>query len=132
MDEASGTSDHGRARPETDEVLAALADLLAAAEQVEESVQILRKRAALLETARAAGVPYRELVGEEHRPLIAELLTDTIKRFEAAGTRFRQAQALALHREGMTLSQVARLFGLTRQRISTLLRTLPPGREGRG
>jgi hypothetical protein len=124
MNDASERAAHSRTRRETDDVLVALADLLAAAEQVEAAVQVLRKRAAVLKTARAAGVPYRDLVGQEHRPLIAELLTDTIRRFEAAGTRFRQAEALALHREGMTLSQIAELFGLTRQRVSTLLREM--------
>jgi len=63
-------------------------------------------------------------VGEDS-PLIAELLTETIARFEAAGTRFRQAEARALHQEGMTMEAIADLFGLTRQRISALLRPAP-------
>jgi hypothetical protein len=116
----------GIGRHERDDVLVALADLLVAAEQVEAALQTLRRRGAQLQAARSDGVAYRDLVGEEHRPLIAELLTETIKRFEAAGTRFRQAEARALHREGVTMSQIAELFGLTRQRISVLLRTAPP------
>jgi hypothetical protein len=126
-----GTSDgkqrRGGARRERDDVLVALEDLLLAADQVEAAVQTLRRRGAQLEAARSDGVAYRALVGEEHRPLIAELLTETIKRFEAAGTRFRQAEARALHGEGVTMSQIGDLFGLTRQRISVLLRATPPG-----
>jgi hypothetical protein len=116
----------GGRQPDRDDVLVALADLMAAADQVEAAVQALRRRAAQLERERSNGVAYRDLVREEHRPLIAELLTDTIKRFEAAGTRFRQAEARALHRDGLTMGQIAELFGLTRQRISVLLRPAAP------
>ena len=71
---------------------------------------------------RDEGLPYRETVTRGDGPLIAELLPDSIRQFQAAGTRFRQAEAQALHAEGLTLEQIGELFGLTRQRISTLIR----------
>jgi hypothetical protein len=122
------TSDTGAGRehgPETasDGVLVALGELLEAAEQVDAALRVLRARATQLHEARERAVPYRQLVAEEHRPLFAELLTDTIRRFEGAGTRFRQQEAKALRAEGMTMEQIAELFGLTRQRISALLRS---------
>ena len=104
-----------------DLVLKALRDLLEAADGVEASLAAVRARAEHLLEMRERGVPYRDLVDEAHRPLIAELLTDTISRFEAAGTRFRAAEARALRAEGLTLERIAELFGLTRQRISVLL-----------
>jgi predicted transcriptional regulator len=42
-----------------------------------------------------------------------------------ASSRLRRAQAAALREEGLTVQDVATLFGVTRQRISNLLR--PPG-----
>lgn len=56
------------------------------------------------------------------------MLTATIQQFERAGTRFRQAKARALHDEGMTMEQIAELFGISRQRVSVLLH----GRSRRG
>lgn len=107
--------------PAGDPLLAALDELVAAAADVERAVDMLTSRAARIRAARAGGAEWREIVDSEERPLIAEMLTDTISRFESAGTRFRSAKARALHEEGMTMDQIAYLFGVTRQRISVLL-----------
>ncbi len=99
---------------------------------MQQATGLLAARAAVIRRCRAEGVPYREIVTRADRPLIAEMLTETIRQFQAAGTRFRQAEAQALHAEGLTLEQIGALFGLTRQRISTLIgpRTAPaPGRR---
>lgn len=106
-----------------DPVLLALDDLVRAAEQIRQAAELMTRRAEQIRAWRDQDLAYRDIVQQADRPLIAELLTATISQFEAAGTRFRQAQALALHREGLTMEQIGDLFGLTRQRISTLLRT---------
>ncbi|MFD2093356.1 hypothetical protein [Blastococcus deserti] len=87
-------------------------------------------RAAQIRARRLDGLSYREIVSGEDLPLIAAVLTENVQRLEAAGTRFRQAEAHALHEEGMTMEEIGRLFGLTRQRISALLRGVshPPDR----
>jgi hypothetical protein len=82
---------------------------------------MLTARAERMRVSRDAGARWRDIVDAEERPLIAEMLTDTIQRFEASGTRFRREKARALHDEGMTMDRIAELFGLTRQRISALL-----------
>lgn len=83
---------------------------------------LIREQAAQIRASRLAGLSFREIVEQENRPLIVEVLTGATSGFEAAGTRFRQAKAAALRREGMTLEAIGALFGLTRQRISRLLR----------
>ncbi len=118
---ANGTGSDGR---DGDALLLALEDLVHAAANVNEAAEMLTSRAGRMRALRRQGAPWRDIVDAEERPLIAEMLTDTIQRFEAAGTRFRRAKARALHDEGMTMEQIADLFGLTRQRISVLLR--PP------
>ena len=118
--------------PRTDPLLAALDELVTAAADVDRAVSMLSERAALMRAARAAGAQWRDVVDSEERPLIAEMLTDTISRFEAAGTRFRRAKARALHQEGMTMDQIAQLFGVTRQRISVLLQPPPAADRRRG
>ncbi len=109
-----------------DAVLVALQDLVDAAEQMAQATTLVTTRAAQIRTCREQGLSYRAVVSGNDTPLIAGLLTDSIARFEAAGTRFRRAEAHALHQEGMTLEQIAGLFGLTRQRISALLRHRSP------
>jgi hypothetical protein len=109
----------------SDPTVLALEDLVREAEQIRQAVETLNTRAAYIRACRQQGVPYRQIVTSGDRPLIAELLTETIRRFEAAGTRFRQAEARALHQEGVTMERIAELFGLTRQRISALLRATP-------
>ncbi len=107
--------------PHADETLRALDDLVDAAEHMAQVTALIRDHAAHIRTGRLEGLSYREIVDGESRPLIVEVFTDAIARFEAAGTRFRQAEAAALRQEGMTLQEIGALFGLTRQRISTLL-----------
>ena len=105
-----------------DPTLLALEELVAAAEEVSRMTAHVTARAAQIRTGRLEGLPYRQIVAGENLPLIAALLTENIQRLEAAGTRFRQAEAHALHDEGMTMEEIGRLFGLTRQRISALIR----------
>ena len=107
--------------PTEDPTLRALADLVAAAEQMADVCGLIREHAAEIRSCRQEGLPYRQIVDRETRPLIAEVLTDATARFEAAGTRFRQAKAAALRQEGMTFEEIGSFFGLTRQRISRLL-----------
>ncbi|MCF6506858.1 hypothetical protein E9549_05480 [Blastococcus sp. MG754426] len=104
-----------------DPPLRALADLVAVAEQMVEVMALIREQAADIRGCRAQGLTYRDIVTRESRPLIVQILTDATARFEASGTRFRQAKAAALRGEGMTLEEIGALFGLTRQRISRLL-----------
>lgn len=115
-------TDKEPAAGDQDRALLALEDLVRAAERMQQATALLTARAAVIRRCRAEGLPYREIVTRGDRPLIAEMLPDSIRQFQAAGTRFRQAEAQALHAEGLTLEQIGELFGLTRQRISTLIR----------
>lgn len=130
----SGEAARNREPAAADPLLDALEDLVAAAADVDKAVKTLTARAAGMHKARTGGAQWRDIVDGEQRPLIAEILTDTIMRFESAGTRFRRAKARALHEEGMNMEQIAELFGVTRQRISMLLRDTrapasPPAEE---
>jgi predicted transcriptional regulator len=39
-----------------------------------------------------------------------------------AGSKFRRVHARALYEEGLTMDEIAALFGVTRQRVSAVLR----------
>ncbi len=124
-----GLSGRSNERPEgvagcqtQDATLLALENLVEAAQHTARMTERVTARAAYVRTCRLQGRPYREIVSGGDFPLIAGMLTENIRRLEAASTRFRQAEAAALHQEGMTMEEIGRLFGLTRQRISALLR----------
>ena len=83
--------------------------------------EIVLERADRLLAAHASGKAWSEIVKEEDRPLIVELLTANLNRLMSAGGQLRRAKAKALHDDGMTMEQIASFFGVTRQRVSALL-----------
>ena len=72
---------------------------------------------------RSEGRPYREIVPNEQRPLIVELLTANLDLLSGVGSRLRRAEARVLYDEGLTMDDIAALFGVSRQRVAVLLRT---------
>ncbi len=105
-----------------DRVLDAL-DLLEGAlrDNIRRNEQAL-SRAQDIRRQRAIGEPYREIVSPEARPLIVELIAENMKVLSTAGARLRREMAQALRDEGLTIDAIAKLFGVSRQRISELLR----------
>ena len=83
---------------------------------------LIKKRIAQLRRMRSKGASYTELVSGDDSPLIVQLLTESSKALDTSGANVRRAEAQALHAEGMTMEQIADRFGVTRQRVSTLLR----------
>ena len=108
-----------------DEVLSALSAVESAIEANLEAGRAIRRRARQLRAARARGRSWGEIVDAEQPPRVVELLRATQDRLAVAGSAFRRAEAAALRREGYTLDEIARLFGVTRPRIVALLRVGP-------
>jgi predicted transcriptional regulator len=65
---------------------------------------------------------YGEIIPLEQRPLIVELTADAIMRLAEVSGDFRRSEAKALYAEGHTMEAIATMFGVTRQRVSSLLR----------
>lgn len=105
-----------------DPALHALEELCEAAQQTIARAQLMLVRAQHIESQRRTGVPYRTIVPAEQRPLIVELLTAIQTQLTDAGSKWRRAEARALHAEGLTMDDIAALFGVTRQRVSSLLK----------
>ena len=93
----------------------------AAGDNAERSLEI-QARARSLRSGLDAGEPLVDLVRDEPRPSTVELLSTNMATLETAGAQLRAAKALALRAEGLTIEAIAGLFGVTRQRISALLR----------
>lgn len=106
-----------------DPVLDALDGLVRALRENATRIDATIARAERIRDQRLEGLSYREIESGEARPLIVELTRDNLAALVEAGSRLRRAEARALHGEGMTMEQIAELFGVSRQRVSALLRS---------
>jgi DNA-binding CsgD family transcriptional regulator len=103
--------------------LEALEGLVRALRNNQARIEATIARAERIREQRDEGLSYREIESGVERPLIVELTRDNLAALVEAGSRLRRAEARALHAEGMTMEQIAELFGVTRQRVSALLRS---------
>ena len=85
-------------------------------------LQRARTRAEKLRADRSAGAPWVDIVTTEAKPLVVESISTVLGSLATAGHTWRREQAAALHGEQVSINRIAALFGVTRQRISALLR----------
>ena len=88
----------------------------------QERTRLIKKRITQLRRLRAKGASYAEIVATRNGPLLVQLLTESSRALDTRGASVRRAEARALYAEGLTMDQIAEGFGVTRQRVSTLLR----------
>ena len=105
-----------------DEFLEALTALEKILEDHGKRSRLIKKRIAQIRRGRANGASYTELVSNNDNPLIVQLITESSSALDSCGSDVRRAEARALYAEGLTMDQIAERFGVTRQRVSTLLR----------
>ena len=82
----------------------------------------IKRRIAEIRRQRSAGRSYREIVEATKGDLLVRLSTEATQALDEFGARVRRREALALYGEGMTMEEIAKKFGVTRQRVSALLR----------
>jgi predicted XRE-type DNA-binding protein len=107
---------------ESDEVLVAMVEVVATLRAIAATTDRIEQRVAMLRERRAEGMAWADLVGDEQRPLIVELLSASQERLVRSGSKLRRAQAQALRAEGLTYDRIAELFGVTRQRVIALVK----------
>jgi hypothetical protein len=100
----------------------ALADLVGELEVVTHELANARSRALELQEQRGQGRSWYTIVAAEDRPLIVEQLSSALASLSTAGSAWRRAQAHALQDEGVSINRIAALYGVTRQRVTALLR----------
>jgi transcriptional regulator with XRE-family HTH domain len=100
------------------EALDALADV------IDENVaraKAIKERIAHVREARERGMSYAEMAPEHEVPIV-RLVSQSATALDTFGVRLRRALAQQLYNEGLTMEQVAQVFGVTRQRVSALLK----------
>jgi DNA-directed RNA polymerase sigma subunit (sigma70/sigma32) len=106
----------------TTDFLAALDDLDRALDGNIELLHRMKERIASLRRAQAEGVALSDFVRRETSPMVVQLLTESARTLHSYGARVRRTEAKCLYEEGMTMEEIARVFGVTRQRVSAILR----------
>jgi hypothetical protein len=105
-----------------DPVLEALTELERVLDANIERARKMKERIHEIRAARAEGRSYVDIVRNEEGPLIVQMLSQNATALDTYGVRLRRAEARALYDEGMNMEQIAVLFGVTRQRVSALLK----------
>lgn len=108
-----------------EELLQALDELCAALVENNQRNEYALARAKSIQRQRREGLPWSEIFSENQKPLIVELLSQNMATLGNVGSRLRRLEAQVLHDEGQTMEAIGALFGVTRQRVSELLRTMP-------
>ena len=106
----------------TDPAAQALERLVTELDACIAELQHARTRSENLLEKRRSGRPWLEIVTGEARPLVVESISTVLGSLATAGHAWRLEQASALQSEDVSINRIAALFGVTRQRISALLR----------
>src|SRR6185503_8127759 len=101
--------------------LKALTALEAALADNQERSKLIKKRITQLRRLRGKGASNTEIVATRTGPLLVQLVTESSTALDTSGASVRRAEARALYAEGLTMDQIAEHFGVSRQRVSTLL-----------
>lgn len=115
--------------PSREIFLSTLDDLLVATNSNVERANLIRERIDDLRSQVASGISVAQALTTEPTPLIVELITENISSLQEVGARLRWLEAALLREEGMTAADIARLFGVSRQRVSALLNNPPVAAE---
>jgi hypothetical protein len=120
----------GESRPgETgeDPVVVALAALSDVAASSADDLMSLNENLAALRNHRVRGRSWHRIISDSDSPNPLPNLTTIATNFARASGAFRRALAVGLRKEGMQVSEIAALFGVSRQRVSALIRPRPQG-----
>ena len=109
-------------RTEQDPAVRALTELVTVLDRCMTELSGARARAEKLLEERQNGQAWLDLVTAESRPLVVEQISSVMAALAGAGGAWRREQAHALASEGVSINRIAAMFGVTRQRISALLR----------
>jgi hypothetical protein len=110
------------ANSSNDPVVSAIDELASAVKANVEDEKILTKNLRAMRSSRIKGATARELFASESGPSTLSVLGRVMLRVGHASGIFRRALARDLRDSGESVTSIARLFGVTHQRTSALLR----------
>src|SRR5687767_14456200 len=100
----------------------ALDDVAEAADETALDQQRLARRARSMSRQRRFGSSWLQILERERQPGLIALMERSARRLQEVSGQFRPVLGRALVAEGLSTRQIARMFGVTRQRVSAMLR----------
>jgi len=108
--------------PPDDAVIEAIDEVSSAVEENVSDEQDLLLELARVRHDKIGGVPLRETIGETGQPRALVLMSRLVDRLTLGSARLRRALVTSLVSEGESVTSIARVFQVTHQRISSILR----------
>jgi len=105
-----------------DPVVDALTTLSDVAASSADDLMGLNEDLAVLRNHRVRGRSWNRIISDVDAPNPLSALTAIATNFARASGGFRRALAVGLRKEGMQVTEIAALFGVSRQRVSALIR----------
>jgi hypothetical protein len=124
-DEMDGKTRRAAPGSDADPTLRALDALAEALEQIAQDQKVLAKKIDGLRRARRKGVAWQDILVEEDAPGSMQVVSAMLACLSKASGTLRKELVEELREEGATIPAIARLFGVTHQRVSNLLRRSP-------
>ena len=124
-DESEGAPDRAAPGSEGDRTLQALDALAEALEQLGEDREVLARKIDGLRRARRKGQAWKDILAKEDAPGSMQVVSRMLACLSKASGTLRKELVEELREEGSTIPAIARLFGVTHQRVSNLLRRSP-------
>ncbi len=138
---AAGAEIHGAALPDAlaetgssraqgttgsdDVTMRALDALSGALAELRRDTQLLEERLEALRRRRSEGRAWRDILSDEEPPGAMQVVSRMLACLAKASGALRKELVDSLRREGVSIPAIAKLFGVTHQRISNLLRRPP-------
>jgi hypothetical protein len=116
----------------TDEVLDALNDLTTALDAATADQKAMAEEADRMLTARSWRESWLGILPPAGQPNLVSMSTQALNGLSLATSRVRTSLARALRAEGLTVREIAALFGVSHQRVSELLARTAPSAAPRG
>lgn len=105
-----------------DASLAALDALRRALAEIAEEQRLLEAKLEELRRHRASGREWRDILPNEEPPGSMQMVSQMLASLAKASGTLRKELVENLRREGVSIPAIARMFGVTHQRVSNLLR----------
>lgn len=105
-----------------DSTIHGLNELSRALEQMAKDQRLLESRLKDLQRQRSEGRAWRDILSEEDPPGTMQIVSRMLACLAKASGTLRKELVDALRREGVSIPAIAKLFGVTHQRVSNLLR----------
>ena len=104
-----------------DPALDALRALTTLIERNDERFRSVVQRAAKIETLRSQGYTWRQIMATEERPLIIDMLNQSMALLNEVGGRLRREEARLMFQEGAKRQEIADTFGITEDHVDAML-----------